>query len=171
MNYEIPPSFEGTPEEQLKQLWSYLFRLAERLNVDGPAEQTTVNDGGFTTRVYSELRDMIGTNAKSLNRISKDKVSHEELKPELEALLRQAEESGNFDGNGIAYVSMDEQYRLTLGFTDGSVYTTPTLRGAPIYETGDVFVTTREGEAAELLGYGTWSLLTSSPAYMWQRLS
>ena len=171
MSYEIPPRFEGTPEAQLEQAWSFLFRLVERLNVDSPTEQTTVNDGGFTARAYRELRDMIGTNAKALSRISKDKVSRSELWPELEELLRQAEESGDFDGNGIVSVSMDEEYRLTLGFTDGSFYTTPSLRGAPIYETGDVFVTTREGEAAVLLGYGTWSLLASSPAYMWQRVS
>ena len=100
MNYEMPPRFEGTQEAQLKQLWSYLFRLAERLNVDSPTEQTTVSDGGFSARAYAEQRDMIGTNAKGLKRISKDKVSHSELWPELEALLRQAEESGDFDGNG-----------------------------------------------------------------------
>lgn len=171
MSYEIPPRFEGTPEAQLEQAWSFLFRLVERLNVDSPTEQTTVNDGGFTARAYRELRDMIGTNAKGLSRISKEKVSHKELWPELEKLLRQAEESGDFDGNGIASASMDSQYRLTLEFTDGPPFTTPSLRGVPIYEIGDIFTTTREGEAAELLGYGTWSLLASSPAYMWKRVS
>ena len=33
------------------------------------------------------------------------------------------------DGNGIASVSIDGNYQLTLNFTDGTSYTTPSLRG------------------------------------------
>ena len=31
---EYPPRPEGTAEEQLRQLWEYLFRLIERLNAE-----------------------------------------------------------------------------------------------------------------------------------------
>ena len=35
---EYPPRPEGSPQEQLRQLWEYLFRLVERLNAE--AERT-----------------------------------------------------------------------------------------------------------------------------------
>lgn len=30
----IPPILTGTPEEQLRQLWDYLYQLIERLNME-----------------------------------------------------------------------------------------------------------------------------------------
>ena len=171
MSYEVPPVLTGQPEEQINSLWRYIYRLVEKLNVDAPETAQTAGDGGFNVKAYTQLREMIGSLSKAMSKLSKDKVSHTELVNELNEALRRAEESGNFDGNGISSVAMDEQYRLTLSFTDGTFFSTPPLKGGLIYEIGDVFVTTREGEAAELLGYGTWSLLASSPAYMWQRLS
>ena len=170
MTYETPPVLSDTPEAQLSSLWSYLYRLVEKLNVESP-EAATASDSGFSAKAYSELRSMIGSNAKETGKLREDKVSHTELQAELEEKLREAEESGDFDGNGIASATMDEEYRLTLGFTDGTYYTTPSLRGAPVYEVGDVFVTTRAGEPETLLGYGTWQQIASSPAYMWERIS
>ena len=32
--WEYPPRPEGTVQEQLRQLWEYLFRLAERQNAE-----------------------------------------------------------------------------------------------------------------------------------------
>ena len=32
--YDFPPRLEGTAEEQLQQLWGYLFRLVERMNLE-----------------------------------------------------------------------------------------------------------------------------------------
>ena len=161
MRYEIPPKPEGAAEAQLDQLWRYLYRLAERLNVENTGGEASTVEGGFTAKAYTELRNMIGS-------VAKDKVSHDKLKAELEAALRQAEESGDFDGNGINYVTTNANHSVTFGFTDGTYYTTPPLGQILV---GDVFSTAREGDPAELLGYGTWSLLSSSPAYMWERLS
>lgn len=161
MRYEIPPRFEGTAETQLEQLWRYLYRLVERLNVENPGGETSTAEGGFTAKAYTELREMIGS-------VAKDKVSHDKLRTELQDALRQAEESGDFDGNGINFVTTNADYSVTFGFTDGTFYTTPPLGQISV---GDVFSTTRAGDPAELLGYGTWRLLSSSPAYMWERLS
>ena len=171
MTFEIPPILAGTAEEQLESLWRYLYRLVEKLNVENAGEQVTTSDTGFTAKAYTELRDMIGNNAKTANKLEKDKVSHAELVTEPENALREAEQSGAFDGNGISSATMDEEYKLTLGFTDGSFFTTPSLRGAPVYEVGDIFVTQREGDPAALLGYGTWEQISSSPALMWARIS
>lgn len=34
MFIEYPQKPEGTPQEQISQLWEYLFKLAERLNLE-----------------------------------------------------------------------------------------------------------------------------------------
>ena len=174
MSYEIPPVPSGSPEEQIEGLWRYLFRLIEKMNVESPENGGTAAAGttdGFSVAALRELREMIGGTAKKAGSLEKDKVSHTELQTELEKKLREAEESGAFDGNGIASASMDEEYRLRLEFTDGTYYTTPSLRGAPVYEVGDVYVTTRAGAPEELLGYGEWEQIASSPAFMWERIS
>lgn len=174
MSYEIPPVPSGSPEEQIEGLWRYLYRLIEKMNVESPEGGSTAaagTTGGFSVAALRELREMIGGTAKKAGSLEKDKVSHTELQTELEEKLREAEQSGDFDGNGIASASMDEEYRLTLGFTDGTHYTTPSLRGAPVYEIGDVYVTTRAGAPEDLLGYGEWEQVASSPAFMWERIS
>lgn len=174
MSYEIPSVPTGSPEEQIEGLWRYLYRLIEKMNVESPEGGSTAAEGttgGFSVAALSELREMIGGTAKKAGSLEKNKVSHAELQTELEKKLREAEESGDFDGNGIASASMDEEYRLRLDFTDGTSYTTPTLRGAPVYEIGDVYVTTRAGAPEELLGYGEWEQVASSPAFMWERIS
>lgn len=33
-HFELPARPEGTTQEQITQLWEYLFRLAERLNAE-----------------------------------------------------------------------------------------------------------------------------------------
>lgn len=161
MSYEIPPALNGTAEQQADQLWRYIYRLVERLNVEDTGGEISTVEGGFTAKAYTELRNMIGS-------VAKDKVSHDKLKEELEAALRQAEESGDFDGNGINSVTTNADYSVTFGFTDGTAYTTPPLGQVSV---GDVFSTTRAGEPAELLGYGMWELITSSPVYMYKRIS
>jgi hypothetical protein len=170
VRFETPPSPQGNAEQQLREIRAYLFRLVERLNIQGSEEKTPAAENTFTPRVYTELREMIGTNAETAKKLDKDKVNHKELVGELENALRKAEQSGDFDGNGIDSVAMDEDYRLTLGFTDGTFYTTPPLKGVE-YEVGDVFVTTREGDPSELLGYGEWTQLADEPVMMWKRIA
>ena len=118
--------------------------------------------------MYNELRDRIGTAADSIKTLDKGKVSHKELTAELEKALREAEESGDFDGNGINYVGINADYSISFGFTDGTFYTTPVLNQISV---GDVFSTTREGTPETLLGYGTWELITDSPIYMYKRIT
>ena len=145
-----------------------MFRLAERLNIQGGESTQSGSDSVITAKFYQELREMIGVNTKTADSLSRDKVSHSELVTELENALKRAEESGEFDGNGIDSVTMDDSYRLTLGFTDGTYFTTPSLSQVAV---GDVYMTTRTGNPASLLGYGTWEQLASSPAYVWKRTS
>ena len=38
--YDYPPRPEGSTQEQIQQLWEYLFRLAEKLNT----QQTKIID-------------------------------------------------------------------------------------------------------------------------------
>ena len=42
---------------------------------------------------------------------------------------------------------------------DGTIYELPPEKGFEKYEVGDIFTTTREGNAADLLGYGEWELI------------
>lgn len=84
---EIPPRFNGFNEEQFKQLYSYLFRLSENLNValnnldsmtanPTVAQQTTgaalapsasgTNDTA-QSNAYSELRSLIVNTANIIN--------------------------------------------------------------------------------------------------------
>lgn len=168
MNYEIP-SFSGTPEQQLEQVRSFLFRLVERMNITESGEYAKAPvENTFSAQMYNELRDQIGKAADNIKTLDKAKVSHTELTIELENALREAEESGDFDGNGINYVGINADYSITFGFTDGTFYTTPVLNQISV---GDVFTTTREGTPETLLGYGTWELITDSPIYMYKRIT
>lgn len=174
---ETPPSLHGEIGQQISQLNSYLFRLAEGLNVELDRMTGTENPspaaGGavMSVREYRELRDMIGTSAKDLTQMMDKKIP-----AEVTTQLRIAEQSGDFDGNGIASTSFNDDYSITFGYTDGTFFKTPPIKGDKgdrgenfQFEVGDVFLTTREGDAAELLGYGVWELLTDSPASMWKR--
>lgn len=168
MNYEIP-SFSGAPEQQIEQIRSYLFRLVERMNITESGEYAKAPvENTFSAQMYKELRDRIGTAAENIKTLDKGKVSHKELTTELEKALRKAEESGDFDGNGINYVGINADYSISFGFTDGTFYTTPVLNQISV---GDVFTTTREGTPETLLGYGTWELITDSPIYMYKRIT
>lgn len=174
---ETPPALRGEIEQQVSQLNSYLFRLSETLNVEldrisgaenpSPASPTSV----LSVREYTELRDMIGTSSKELIRLMNTQIPEE-----VTTQLRAAEQSGDFDGNGISSVVFNDDYSITFGFTDGTFFKTPPIKGDKgetgenfKFEIGDVFTTLREGNAAELLGYGVWEQVSSSPVYMWKR--
>ena len=46
-HYDLPPRLEGAPEEQVRQLWVYLFRLVERMNLETEGA-TRKHSGGQT---------------------------------------------------------------------------------------------------------------------------
>lgn len=188
---ETPPSLRGTAEQQLQQLYSYLFRFAERLNVILDSLSGTGTGGVFgaddlSVGRYKELREMmakgsllqgesLGVESKRLERLIDERVTQEQLTEAVEAALRVAEESGDFDGNGIAEATMVNSI-LTLLFTDGTKFTSPSLQGATgpkgenfTFSIGDVFCTTRSGNPSSLLGYGTWEQVATSPVNMWKR--
>ena len=188
---ETPPSLRGTAEQQLQQLYSYLFRFAERLNVildslSGTSVGSYSGADDLSVGRYKELREMmakgsllqgesLGAESKRLERLINERVTQEQLTEAVEAALRVAEESGAFDGNGIASASMANSI-LTLLFTDGTKFTSPSLRGAQgpagenfQFAVGDVYSTTLSGDPASLLGYGTWTQVATSPVNMWKR--
>ena len=37
--YDMPPVLTGTPQEQLAQLWEYVYKLVERMNMNQQEEQ------------------------------------------------------------------------------------------------------------------------------------
>lgn len=117
---ETPPSPRGTVEQQISQMYNYLFRLASGLNVEldrmGTAPSDTPAADVMGAKDYNELRAMIGN-------VSKDTAK------ELEKALDKAAESGEFDGNGIAEVESNADFSLTFEFTDGTSFTTPALKG------------------------------------------
>ena len=127
---ETPPALRGGMEEQIAQLSSYLFRLSEGLNVELDRVQSSENPSqpspgnAMSMNEYRELRDMIGTSAKELVELMDEQIPKEVIQQ-----LRAAEESGDFDGNGIASATFNDDYSLTLGFTDGTYFKTPSLRG------------------------------------------
>ena len=52
-----------------------------------------------------------------------------EIPIEIAEALEEAKESGEFDGRGIDDAVMNSDYTLTLTFTDGTSYTTPSIKG------------------------------------------
>lgn len=54
----------------------------------------------------------------------------EHVEDSVESALDTAKASGTFDGNGISSAVLNNDYTLTLTFTDGTTYTTPSIRGA-----------------------------------------
>lgn len=74
---EIPSEFKGTPEQQIKQVHSYLFRLAEILNITldaldkigaagGDVLQISGSDGGKIKTELSEQIENISQRIKDL---------------------------------------------------------------------------------------------------------
>lgn len=150
---EIPPALRGEPQQQISQISSYLFRLAEGLNVafDGMQSSGTPSSGTaiMSMSQYTELRDMIGTVAKDMTK-------------GIENALKKAEESGEFDGNGIASVQFNEDATITFFFTDGTEFTTPVIKGEP----GEDYVLTEEDKeeiAGMVPGGSGGSSVTVSP--------
>ena len=142
---ETPPSPRGTVEQQISQMYNYLFRLASGLNVEldrmGTGSSDTPAADVMGAKDYNELRAMIGN-------VSKDTVK------ELEKALDKAAESGEFDGNGIAEVEANADSSLTFEFTDGTSFTTPSLKG----EKGEDYILTQADKAeiaAMIPGGGT----------------
>ena len=60
-------------------------------------------------------------------------LKQEAVDAAIEQALREAKESGEFDGNGIERAVLNSDYTLTLYFTDGTSVTTTSIRG----ETGN----------------------------------
>lgn len=56
-------------------------------------------------------------------------LQESDLDGAIDTALAQAKASGEFDGNGIASAVLNADYTLTLRFTDGTSYTTPSIRG------------------------------------------
>lgn len=78
MSYEIPPHFSGTPDAQIQQVYSYLYRLVESLNVaaEGINRVKTVTEkvsasssGGPVPEAkdIEEVKALINSTAKRLN--------------------------------------------------------------------------------------------------------
>lgn len=188
MRVETPPSLRGEPTQQLQQLYSYLFRFAERLNVildslSGTGTGGVTGADDLSVGRYKELREMmakgsllqgesLGVESKRLEGLINERVTQEQLTEAVEAALRVAEESGDFDGNGIASATMTNSI-LTILFTDGTKFVSPSLKGdtgaAFQFAVGDVYCTTLSGDPASLLGYGTWEQVATSPVNMWKR--
>lgn len=173
-NIETPPELRGTELQQLGQMRSYLFRLAESLgvafdNISGSQGATPASSGQvLSAKDFNNLRSMIVNSEKELTSTT--------IPNEVESQLRRCEESGDFDGNGIDSVVFNDDFSVTFGFTDGTFFKTPPLKGNKgdpgenfTFVVGDVFCTTRSGDAAELVGYGTWEKIATSPVIMWKR--
>ena len=89
---ETPPALRGQPENQIKEISSYLYRLSEMLNialnnlnqnnfssaVEISGSKSTQVQGGETVASYNELRGLISNTAQIVN------VEIEKLRTELE---------------------------------------------------------------------------------------
>lgn len=90
------------------------------------------NSTTITAENLNEIQDAILENEKAI----KKKVESSELTSAVNSALEQAKESGEFDGSkgepgkGIKSVVLNADYTLSLTFDDGTVYTTPSIRGA-----------------------------------------
>lgn len=100
-----------------------LNRLTEDVNVISKLDNYPPDDPGMTPDKLKSLFDK-GSN------IIKDYINNT-LIPQLEEQLGKGCVSpGNGTGNGIASVSLNEDYTLTINFTNGDTYTTPVpIRG------------------------------------------
>lgn len=56
---ETPPMLEGTTEEQLQQIRSYLYRLAEAINMDVGSSMLTVGNAVVTDTQLNALLKLI----------------------------------------------------------------------------------------------------------------
>lgn len=69
---ETPPKLQGSTEQQLRQMHSYLFRMAEGLNVVlGNLSETKPQESG-SGNAYNELRALIGNTAESVEKLRKE---------------------------------------------------------------------------------------------------
>lgn len=69
---ETPPKLQGSAEQQLRQMHSYLFRMAEGLNVVlGNLSETKPQESG-SGNAYNELRALIGNTAESVKELRKE---------------------------------------------------------------------------------------------------
>lgn len=69
---ETPPKLQGSAEQQLRQMHSYLFRMAEGLNVVlGNLSETKPRESD-SGNSYNELRTMIGNTAESVKELRKE---------------------------------------------------------------------------------------------------
>lgn len=69
---ETPPKLQGSAEQQLRQMHSYLFRMAEGLNVVlGNLSETKPQESG-SGDAYNELRALIGNTAESVKELRKE---------------------------------------------------------------------------------------------------
>lgn len=73
LKVETPPTLTGTADQQLRMVYSYLFRLAENLNVvlnslgtSAAGTQTAAPDGGLAVNAYNELRALILHTAENI---------------------------------------------------------------------------------------------------------
>lgn len=95
---ETPPALRGQPENQIKEISSYLYRLSEMLNialnnlnqnnfssaVEISGSKSSQGQGGETVVSYNELRGLISNTAQIVN-VEIDKL-HTELKKQYVAV-------------------------------------------------------------------------------------
>lgn len=64
-----------------------------------------------------------------LNDLEINKLGITELDESIAKALKSAKDSGEFNGKGIKSAELNDDYTLTLTFTDGTWYKTPSIRG------------------------------------------
>lgn len=105
-NIETPPQLRGTPEQQLSQLHSYLYRLAENLNVSLSDTQTKeVSTTGQTQSpkaIFEAIRTLIANSKEILdvyyieifNRLESVFVSLTEYQEDITGINEELEQIG-----------------------------------------------------------------------------
>lgn len=99
VNFRFPNITAGTEKEQLSQIKNYLHQLVEQLNYTlmlGNGETTSESTQTYEVQggdiSYYDLRSLIVHEAQELEHL------FDQLSSKIEADLKQAKESGEFDG-------------------------------------------------------------------------
>jgi hypothetical protein len=129
LKVETPPTLTGSEEQQMRMVYSYLFRLSENLNVvlnslgtSAAGTQTAAADGGLAVNAYNELRTLILHTAENigaeLSRLQEEMEKHAGECTEhqiatdahLERIDTELETLGTASETFAAYMAQAEQY-------------------------------------------------------------
>ena len=163
LKIETPPILSGTAEQQLKVVYSYLFRMSENLNVAlsdldggggaygaGSMSYRSVNDGTqpnggleSAAKAYNELRALIGNTAEIIR--SEMDLIEVQLNSEYSALSSQW---GTFSGEFERYKVETSGY-IKSGFIDYDEYGVPIIGVAIGQNLKSVTVTMPDGSTLE----------------------